>query len=180
MSDYTRMYAANYSEPYAVPAVDLPSIDARYLRQRVPNNFTASPGSVIVDTNNKFLYFVESDTTAIRYGVGIGRAGFEWSGTAVIAHKKKWPTWTPPSNMIDRQPELERWRNGMPPGQYNPLGSRALYIHSNGVDTLYRIHGTHETWTIGTAASSGCVRMINQDIIDLYGRVSTPTTIVVR
>lgn len=119
---------------------------------------------------------------AMRYGCGLGRAGFEWSGRAKIAWKQVWPKWTPPNEMIARQPELEKWsaaNGGMPPGPMNPLGARALYIFEDGVDTLYRVHGSPEYWSIGKAVSSGCVRLIQQDVIDLYGRVTTGSPILV-
>lgn len=118
----------------------------------------------------------------MRYGVGLGRAGFEWSGTGVIQWKQKWPKWTPPEEMIQRQPELRKWsadNGGQPPGLKNPLGARALYIFENGKDTLYRLHGTPEYWTIGKAVSSGCVRLMNQDIIDLYARVPSGSKLIV-
>ena len=118
----------------------------------------------------------------MRYGVGLGRAGFEWSGRGVIQYKRAWPKWTPPDEMIARQPELEQysWRNGgMPPGLDNPLGARALYIFKDGKDTIFRIHGSPEWWTMGKSVSSGCVRMLNQDIIDLYNRVPPKAPIVV-
>lgn len=117
---------------------------------------------------------------AMRYGVGIGRDGFTWSGRGEIRLKREWPTWTPPSEMIVRQPELEPYRNGMAPGLDNPLGARALYIFQDGRDTLYRVHGTSDPTTIGLAVSSGCVRLINQDVIDLYSRVSVGSAIVVQ
>jgi lipoprotein-anchoring transpeptidase ErfK/SrfK len=176
---YLRMYAAMPEEKFPIPAVDLTKIDPKYLRRNVPDPTGEQPGSVVVDTSQRFLYLVGDDGRAMRYGVGIGRAGFEWSGNALIARKQEWPTWTPPREMIEREPELEEWRNGMPPSLENPLGSRALYIHDEGVDTLYRLHGTVEAWSIGKAVSSGCVRLLNQDVIDLYQRVPAPTQIVV-
>jgi lipoprotein-anchoring transpeptidase ErfK/SrfK len=133
----------------------------------------------VVDTSERFLYLVRDDGTAMRYGIGIGRAGFAWSGRAMIVMKRPWPTWTPPTEMIEREPELEEWRNGMPPGIDNPLGARALYIFDDGIDTLYRLHGTTEARSIGKAVSSGCVRLLNQDVIDLYRRVPANTPIIV-
>jgi lipoprotein-anchoring transpeptidase ErfK/SrfK len=130
----------------------------------------------------RFLYLVRENGRALRYGVGIGRDGFAWSGRAIVQWKQEWPKWTPPASMIARQPELERWsaaNGGMPPGLDNPLGARALYIFQNGVDTLYRVHGSPEYKSIGKAVSSGCVRLINQDVCDLYDRVPTRTPILV-
>jgi lipoprotein-anchoring transpeptidase ErfK/SrfK len=117
---------------------------------------------------------------AMRYGVGVGKAGFGWSGRAVIQYKRKWPRWTPTDNMIARDPELEQWRDGMEPGLTNPLGARALYLFENGRDTLYRIHGTNEPWSIGQAMSSGCIRLLNQDIIDLYNRIPNGNPVLVK
>ena len=137
------------------------------------------PGTIVVDTADRFLYLVRDDGKALRYGVGIGRDGFAWSGRAQIAYKRAWPTWTPPSEMIGRQPELEQYRHGMAPGLGNPLGARALYIFQDGQDTLYRLHGNPDERSIGQAVSSGCVRLLNQDVIDLYERVPSGTPIVV-
>jgi lipoprotein-anchoring transpeptidase ErfK/SrfK len=176
------MYAALPNEQFPIPAVDLSKIPEKYYRKRVDYTSSEKPGTVIVDTNNFYLYLIEPNQKAMRYGVGLGRAGFEWSGRARIAWKQEWPKWTPPDEMIARQPELEKYsaRNGgKPPGIDNPLGSRALYIFQGNQDTLYRIHGSPEYWTIGKAVSSGCVRMVNQDVIDLYDRVKGNPQIVV-
>lgn len=176
---YQRMYGPLPDEKFPVPAVDLSHIDPAYLRKFGDYATDEMPGTVIVDTAKRVLFLTLPEGKAIRYGVGIGRAGFAWSGRAIIHHKKEWPTWTPPSEMIARQPELEVWRNGMPPGLENPLGARALYIFQNGKDTLYRLHGTGQPETIGKAVSSGCVRLLHQDVIDLYNRVPDHTPIVV-
>ncbi|MEM6710790.1 MAG: L,D-transpeptidase [Pseudomonadota bacterium] len=150
-----------------------------YLPQRVSYNTHHPVGTIIVDPHNKFLYLVEESGMARRYGVGVGRAGFEWSGSATIQRRAEWPRWTPPASMIARQPELEEWRHGMPGGINNPLGARALYLYEGGRDTLYRIHGTNEPWTIGQAMSSGCIRMRNEDVSDLYERVRIGARVVV-
>lgn len=173
------MYGPVLDEQFPVPAVDLRYVEPQYFRQRVAYPTTERPGTVIVDTSNRFLYHVENDGMAMRYGAGIGRAGFEWSGRGHIAYKREWPVWTPPSEMVDREPELERWRNGQPPGLDNPLGARALYIHEGNRDTIYRIHGTGEAWTIGHAVSSGCVRLLHQDVIHLADNVRPGSTIIV-
>ncbi|PCJ95151.1 MAG: L,D-transpeptidase [Hyphomicrobiales bacterium] len=167
------------NEPYPIPAVDTKRVPRQFQRQLVHYRGAEPYGTVVVDPRNKHLYLVREDGMAVRYGVGVGRAGFEWQGDAKIGAKKPWPTWTPPSEMIDRQPELEQYRRGMAPGLQNPLGARALYLYSDGRDTLYRIHGTNEPWSIGKAVSSGCIRMFNQDIIDLYERVSVGARVVV-
>lgn len=125
-------------------------------------------GSVTIDTNRRALYLSLGGGQAIRYGVGIGRAGFEWRGRAHVGRKAEWPSWTPPAAMLKRRPDLPRFMNG---GINNPLGARALYLYNGDRDTLFRIHGTNEPWTIGQAVSSGCIRMMNDDVMDLYSRV---------
>lgn len=177
--DVLMMYSARPEEEYPVPAADVSMIQPAYWRQEVDNTTGEREGSVVVDTTNYFLYLTMPNGRAMRYGVGLGRAGFEWSGKGHIAYKRKWPVWTPPSEMIERQPELEMYRHGQPPGLLNALGARALYIHQGNRDTLYRVHGTMDVATIGKAVSSGCVRMIFQDIIDLHDRVPNGAPIVV-
>lgn len=182
LGSYEAMYSAREDGGYQLPAIPVKKMDPRYLRQIVRDPTGEQPGTIVVDTNTKFLYLVRENGEAIRYGVGLGREGFAWSGRAIVQWKRHWPTWTPPEEMIGRQPELAKYsaRNGgMQPGLTNPLGARALYIFQNGVDTLYRLHGSPEWWTIGKAVSSGCVRFINQDIIDLYDRVPNKTPILV-
>lgn len=179
---YASAYAAVVDEGYEVPAIPVSKIDKRYLRQVVPDPTGERPGTIVVDTAEHFLYLVRNDGNAVRYGVGLGRAGFEWSGRAVVQWKRKWPKWTPPATMISREPHLAKYsaaNGGMPPGLNNPLGARALYIFLNGVDTLYRLHGTPEWQSIGKSVSSGCVRMMNQDVMDLYNRVPNRTPILV-
>lgn len=176
---YIQMYAAMPNERFPLPAVDLRHIDLIYLRHFGEYKTQEPAGTVIVDTANRVLFLTLPDGKAIRYGIGVGRAGFSWSGRAIIKYKKAWPTWTPPTEMIARQPELEEWRTGMPPSLENPLGARALYIYKDGQDTLYRLHGTGDPVSIGKAVSSGCVRLLHHDIIDLYNRVPNETPIVV-
>ena len=140
------------------------------------------PGTIVVDTKAHYLYFVKPGGKAIRYGVGLGKDGFAWSGRGVIQRKVKWPHWTPSDEMVDRQPALKTVsaeRGGLVAGLNNPLGARALYIYQNGKDTLYRVHGTPDWQSVGKATSSGCVRMFNQDVIDLFDRVPDRTPIVV-
>lgn len=173
-------YGARPEEQFPVPAVKLGKVDPRYYRTLVDDPTGERPGTVVVDTPTRYLYLVMPNGKAMRYGVGIGREGFAWGGRAIIAYKRKWPRWTPPADMIGRQPELEKYRYGMEPGLTNPLGARALYIHQDGRDTLYRLHGTLEEWTIGKAVSSGCVRLLTQDVIDLHDRVRDGSPIVVR
>jgi lipoprotein-anchoring transpeptidase ErfK/SrfK len=141
-------------------------------RETVTYNSRYAPGTILVDTRERRMYFVLSSTQAIRYGVGVGRPGFEWSGTKAVTRKAEWPTWTPPPQMLRRRPDLPRFMKG---GPDNPLGARALYLGSS----LYRIHGSNEPETIGQAVSSGCIRMLNDDVIDLYERAKVGTRVVV-
>ncbi|MCK5748783.1 MAG: L,D-transpeptidase [Oricola sp.] len=176
------MYGPMPQERFPIPAVKLDKVPERFWRRQVDYPTTESVGTVVVDTSRFFLFLVQEGGKAMRYGVGLGRAGFEWAGRAEIAWKQAWPKWTPPAEMIQREPDLAKWsaeNGGMPPGLSNPLGARALYIFQNGADTLYRVHGSPEYWSIGKAVSSGCVRLMNQDIIDLYGRVPKGSPIIV-
>ena len=155
-------------------------LDAKFMPQLVDFPSVYAIGSVVVDPKNRFLYLVEATGVARRYGVGVGRAGLAWSGTAEVARKAKWPSWTPTKNMIKRAPEkYGKYAGGVPGGPKNPLGARALYLYRNGRDTYYRIHGTTEPWTIGRAVSNGCIRMLNEHVADLYERVPVGTTVVV-
>jgi lipoprotein-anchoring transpeptidase ErfK/SrfK len=182
---YAALYAPVRGERFPIPAVELSDINPEYLRKAVLYPTREQPGTIVIDPQNRFLYLVLGDGRAIRYGVGVGREGFGWSGTATIHDKREWPDWYPPKEMIQRQPELRRQVSelqgglGMPGGPRNPLGSRAMYLWQGNKDTLYRIHGTVEPWTIGTSVSSGCIRMINQDAIDLYQRAPIGTKVVV-
>ena len=177
---YRAMYGPRPDERFPIPAVDLSKVDPRYWRREVPDPTGERPGTVVVDTGTFYLYWTMEGGRAMRYGVGLGREGFGWDGRARIPFKRKWPTWTPPAEMIAREPELEQYRDGMEPGLDNPLGARALYLFEGRVDTLYRLHGTQEAYSIGRAVSSGCVRLLNQDIIDLYDRVPNGTRVAVR
>ncbi len=155
-------------------------LDPKYQPQLVDIHPSYTPGTVVVDPKNKYLYLVENVGVARRYGVGVGRAGLAWSGTAEVARKAKWPTWTPTKNMIRRDPEkYAKYASGVSGGLHNPLGARALYLYRNGRDTYYRIHGTNEPWTIGRAVSNGCIRMLNEHVEDLYERVPVGATVVV-
>lgn len=154
-------------------------IDPAYLPRTV--RFSGHPpGTIVVDTRRRYLYYVTGWRSARRYGIGVGRAGLAWSGTAVIGRKAEWPRWTPTKNMIRREPhKYARWANGMRGGPGNPLGARALYLYRNGRDTMYRIHGTNEPQTIGRAVSSGCIRMVNDHVKELYNLVPVGTPVVV-
>ena len=175
-------YAAVEDGGFTLPAIPYEKMDPKYFRQRVTDPTGEPPGTVVVDTPGRFLYLVEPGGTAMRYGVGIGREGFAWQGEGVIHWRQPWPRWKPPADMIARQPNLRRFsveNGGMEPGIKNPLGARALYIFQNGKDTLYRLHGSPDWASIGKATSSGCVRLINQDVLDLYKRVPYHARIVV-
>jgi lipoprotein-anchoring transpeptidase ErfK/SrfK len=173
------MYASFSDEGFVLPAIPYQKVQKEFRRQIVVDPTGEQPGTIVVKLSERFLYYVLPGGEALRYGVGIGRDGFRWSGRANIQYGKKWPVWTPPPEMIARKPELEKWRHGQPGGLDNPLGARAMYIYKDGQDTGYRVHGSPEWWTIGQAMSSGCVRMINQDVIDLFNRVSGKSPIVV-
>jgi lipoprotein-anchoring transpeptidase ErfK/SrfK len=147
-------------------------IPPEFHRQDVPYDGKERPGVIVIDTPDKFLYLVEPGGRAMRYGIGVGRPGFEWSGTKVITRKAEWPDWTPPPEMLLRRPDLPRHMDG---GPENPLGARALYLGSS----MYRIHGTNEPWTIGQNVSSGCIRMMNEDVEDLYERIKVGTKVMV-
>ncbi len=176
------MYAAIPDEQFSIPAVKIAQLDRKFWRTEIDYPTHEKPGTLIVDTPAKYLYHVKPGGRAIRYGIGVGREGFAWSGRAIVAYKRKWPRWTPPDSMVARNPSLEPYsiaNGGMDPGLNNPLGARALYIHEGGRDTLYRLHGTPEAFSIGKAVSSGCIRLLNQDIIHLYGEVRDGSPVVV-
>jgi len=165
-----RLQRASLSVPAPMPAVH--GFDSRYERQSVDYGGGHRPGTVVIDTPSKYLYLVQENGKALRYGIGVGRPGFEWAGVKSITRKAEWPDWTPPAEMLKRRPDLPRFMKG---GEDNPLGARALYLGSS----LYRIHGTNEPSTIGQAVSSGCIRMRNQDVIDLYERVRVGAKVIV-
>jgi lipoprotein-anchoring transpeptidase ErfK/SrfK len=172
-------YVARQDGSFAIPAIPLEKLPAEYRRQTIYYPSDEVPGTVIVNPAARHLYLITGDNKAVRYGISVGKAGFEWSGVAAVTDRKPWPTWTPPPEMIERKPELIEWEKGQPGGPTNPLGARALYLTTDGVDYGYRIHGTPEWQSIGSNASSGCIRMINQDIIDLYSRVPDGAKVVV-
>lgn len=177
---YQDMYAAIHTEPYPIAAADLTKIDPQFWRQEVDYYTPEMPGTIVVDTQARFLYLVGSNGRAMRYGIGVGKAGLEFEGVGRVQYKRQWPRWTPTQAMVQREPErYGPLADGMEPGPTNPLGPRALYLFKDGVDTLYRIHGTTEDWSIGRAVSSGCIRLLNADIIDLYGRVPNGTRVIV-
>ena len=158
--------------PNALTLLDKDGQPPQLLRQVVPYASNERPGTIIVNTGEKHLYLVLGDGLAMRYGIGVAKDGFEWSGTHKVSNKRVWPDWTPPAEMLKRRPDIPTHMEG---GEDNPLGARALYIGS----TLYRIHGTNQPWTIGHNVSSGCIRLTNQDIIDLYGRARIGAKVIV-
>jgi lipoprotein-anchoring transpeptidase ErfK/SrfK len=168
--------------PIDYPIVRIPDhkIKPQFRRQLVRYNGPEHPGTIVIDTRQRFLYLVRGNGEALRFGVGVGRDGFRWQGEAHVARKARWPRWTPPAEMVARDPQAAPWANGMPGGPDNPLGARALYLYDmTGRDTLYRIHGTNDPSSIGKAMSSGCIRMLNQDIDELYRRVLKGARVVV-
>ena len=182
---YASLYAEMADDRFRVPAVKLSQVDPAFLRRTVYYPTREAPGTIIIDPASHYLYLIESDGKAIRYGIGVGRQGFGWSGVANVHDKQQWPDWYPPKEMLARQPELMRHMSGlqsgigMRGGLSNPLGARALYLWQGNKDTLYRIHGTNEPWTVGHSVSSGCIRMLNQDVMDLYERAPVGAKVVV-
>lgn len=173
-------YAAVTTEKHLVPGVDPYDLTPGNVRQIVDYPSAERPGTVVIDTEGRHLYLIMEGGKAMRYGIGVGKEGLEFKGGATVERKAQWPRWTPTPNMIRREPErYGKWAAGMEGGTKNPLGARALYLFKDGRDTLFRIHGTNEPQTIGDAVSSGCIRLMNQDIIDLYSRVPTGSRVVV-
>lgn len=162
-----RYYAANGQ----VPEV--------FRRQVVPFRTAERPGTIIVDANQHFLYLIKGNGQAIRYGIGVGRDGFGWAGIVRVGRVAEWPTWTPPAEMVARDPNAVQYAGGMPGGPDNPLGARALYLYEGDADTIYRIHGTPEPWSIGLDVSSGCIRMNNEDIVDLHSQIEVGAKVIV-
>ncbi len=160
-------------QPGVVPSPDQEQLDPQFQRQLVFYRTNAAPGTIVIQTAERFLYLVQGANRALRYGIGVGRDGFQWQGLVKISRKTEWPDWRPPPEMIERQPYLPRFMAG---GPGNPLGARAMYLGA----TVYRIHGTNQPETIGSAVSSGCFRLVNPDVIDLYDRVPVGTKVIVR
>ena len=173
-------YAAKPDEAHPLPAMPLDKIKPELRRTEVAYETSQKPGSIVVDTPARRLYYVLGDGKAIRYAISVGREGRELRGNAYVGRKAEWPSWTPTANMIRRDPEKNRkFAGGVPGGLNNPLGARAMYLYRGGGDTNFRIHGTNQPNSIGYAMSSGCIRMLNHDVIDLYSRVSVDTKVLV-
>jgi len=176
------MYAPERDGALVIPAVQLESLDPRYYRHivDVPPGIPYQANSIVVDPEHRFLYYELPNHKAMRYGIGVGREGFAWNGTAQVRRKQEWPKWTPPTEMVARDPSAVPYATeGMLGGIANPLGARAMYLYQGDNDTLYRLHGTNDPSSIGKAMSSGCIRLLNQDVIDLYNRVQIGTRVTV-
>jgi len=184
-AEYAQIYAPITTDRFPIPAVPFQQVDPRFLRQTVRYDSDEKAGTIIVDPEGHFLYHLAGGGLAMRYGVGVGREGFAWSGTAHIRAKREWPDWYPPADMFKRQPEIRKVMSaelnhaGMKGGPGNPLGCRAMYLYEHGKDTLYRIHGTFEPLSVGRSVSSGCIRMLNQDVLHLYNNTPMGTKVVV-
>ena len=166
-AEAAKLYGPVPGEKFPIPAVDVSKIDPKYFRRIVRYDSKEAPGTIIVDPGNHYVYRIEGDGNATRYGANVSRAGFLWSGEAYVGRKAEWPVWTPPKEMIQRQPEARKYAGGMPPGLGNPLGARTLYLDQNGAYTLYPIDSTSDPETIGTGVTSGCTGLLTQDMLDL-------------
>ena len=178
-AEAARLYGPMPDEKFPIPAVDVSKLDPKYYRRTVRYDSDEAVGTVIVDPKNYYVYRIEGDGNATRYGANVGRAGFLWSGEAYVGRKAEWPVWTPPKEMILRQPEAAKYAGGMPPGLDNPLGARTLYLYQNNVYTLFTIYSTSDPETIGTNLTSGCTGLLSQDMIDLYSRTPVKTKVIV-
>ncbi len=177
--EWQALYGPVPDKKFPIPAADISKVDTKYLRKKVRYDTKEAPGTIIVDPSNYYVYRVDGDGEATRYGANVGRQGFLWHGDAYVGRKAEWPIWTPPAEMIKRQPEAAKWARGMPPGLENPLGARTLYLYQNGRYTLYTIYASSAPETIGTNLTSGCTGLLTQDMIDLYDRTPVKTKVVV-
>jgi lipoprotein-anchoring transpeptidase ErfK/SrfK len=178
-AEAAKIYGPMPGEKFPIPATDVSKVDPKYYRRTVPYATKEAAGTIIVDPRNFYVYRVEGDGTATRYGANVGRDGFLWSGDAYVGRKSEWATWTPPKEMIRRQPEAAKYARGMPGGLDNPLGARTLHLYQNGAYTLYTIYASSEPDTIGTGITSGCVGLLSQDMIHLYAQTPVKTKVVV-
>ena len=176
---HVAMYGPHPDERFPLPAMDISRVNPKYFRQQVAYQTMEPAGTIVIDTQNRFLYLVQGEGMAMRYGIGVGKAGLEFEGTARIGRKAEWPRWTPTANMMRREERYRKLAGGLEGGPWNPLGARAVYLYRGGNDTHFRIHGTNQPESIGLAMSSGCVRMLNHDIIDLYERINVGDRVVV-
>ena len=179
LAEATMLYGPVPDEKFPIPAADISRVDPKYYRRTLQYDTKEAPGTIIVDPGNYYVYRVEGDGSATRYGANVGRDGFRWSGDAYVGRKSEWATWTPPKEMIRRQPEAAKYARGMPGGLDNPLGARTLHLYRNGAYTLYTIYASSDPDSIGTGVTSGCVGLLSQDMIHLYGRTPVKTKVVV-
>lgn len=179
LAEARNTYAPMPNEKFPIPAVDISKVDPKYYRRMVAYETKEAAGTIIVDPANYYVYRVEGDGSATRYGANVGRQGFLWSGDAYVGRKSEWATWTPPKEMIRRQPEAAKYARGMPGGLDNPLGARTLHLYQNGAYTLYTIYASSDAESIGTGITSGCVGLLSQDMIHLYARTPVKTKVVV-
>ncbi|RFB77959.1 L,D-transpeptidase family protein [Methylovirgula sp. 4M-Z18] len=179
LAEAQKVYGPVPDEKFPIPAVDVSKIDPKYYRKTVRYDSNEEVGTIVVDPANYYVYRIEGDGNATRYGANVGRQGFLWSGDAYVGRKAEWPTWTPPKEMIARQPEAGKYARGMPGGLENPLGARTLYLYQDGKYTLYTLYSTSDPETIGTNVTSGCTGLLSQDMIHLYSRTPVKTKVVV-
>ncbi|CAA2100914.1 putative L,D-transpeptidase YnhG [Methylobacterium bullatum] len=179
LAEAAKIYGPMPDEKFPIPATDIRKVDPKYYRRAVRYETKEAPGTIIVDPGNFYVYRIEEDGAATRYGANVGRAGFLWSGDAYVGRKSEWATWTPPKEMIRRQPEVAKYARGMPGGLDNPLGARTLHLYQNGAYTLYTIYASSEPDSIGSGITSGCVGLLSQDMIHLYSRTPVKTKVVV-
>ena len=178
-AEAAKLYAAVDDKKFPIPAADVSKVDPKYYRKTVRYDSKEAPGTIIIDPANYYVYRIEGEGNATRYGANVGRQDFLWSGDAYVGRKAEWPVWTPPREMIQRQPEAAKYAGGMPGGLDNPLGARTLYLYQNGKYTLYTIYSSSAPETIGTNLTSGCTGLLTQDMIDLYSRTPVKTKVVV-
>lgn len=179
LAEAEKVYGAVDDKKFPIAAVDVTKVEPKYFRKTVRYETNEAPGTIIVDPGNYHVYRIEGEGNATRYGANVGRDGFRWSGDAYVGRKAEWPTWTPPREMIQRQPEVAKYARGMPGGPENPLGARTLYLYQNGKYTLYTIYSTSDPESIGSGVTSGCTGLLTQDMLDLYSRTPVNTKVVV-
>ncbi|MCA0406750.1 MAG: L,D-transpeptidase [Proteobacteria bacterium] len=179
LAEAEKVYGAVPDKKFEIAAVDVTKVEPKYFRKTVDYESKEAPGTIIVDPSNFYVYRIEGEGKATRYGANVGREGFLWHGDAYVGRKAEWPTWTPPKEMIKRQPEVAKYARGMPGGPENPLGARTLYLYQNGKYTLYTIYSTSDPESIGSGVTSGCTGLLTQDMIHLYDRTPVNTKVVV-